>query len=234
MPDPSNPLVLLPPAIIISLSAYLINFFGKAITDQTPFADDRKWNRELEGLFFFAFRIVSPAIGALIFISNNYDPRHFTKNDWILIFIIGIVSLNIIFIKRKSDKFFLKGKTVKDSEDFNLQVNLFNLGTIIIILLMAQYYNWKEYLYIIPSLIFLLMHLLGFALFLSLKKENILIADIYFIDNRKVVRDCRVIKINEDNMRIRKDGFDEIINKSQIFKIKEKIDVMLDKIKVES
>lgn len=223
MLDPYNPLVLLPPAIIISLSAYLINLFGKAITDQTPFADDRKWNRELNGLLFFVFHVLVVVSGVLIFISSGFNLFRFTLSDWILLSIVMIVVLTTEFTKKKAVEFFLRDKAI-DDKDFIRYVRVLTVFTFIIILLVINYYNWKEYLYTIPALGLLLVHLLDFALLTSLRKENIGIADIYFIDGKKPIKDCRVLKVNDDNIRIRKGRFSMIINKSQIFKIEEKVD----------
>lgn len=43
---------LIPPAIAITVIAYLARFFGKVIEDQNPFSDDRKWAIELSGTMF--------------------------------------------------------------------------------------------------------------------------------------------------------------------------------------
>jgi len=75
------------------------------------------------------------------------------------------------------------------------------------------------------AVMYLFIHLLGFAIFLSLKNENISIADIYFINSSKKqpIKKCRVLKVNDDNVRILKNNVAMVINKSQIFKIEEKI-----------
>ncbi|MEA3449554.1 MAG: hypothetical protein U9Q85_01050 [Patescibacteria group bacterium] len=38
---------LIQPAILIAVAAILIRFFGKIISDQKPFSDDRNWEIEL-------------------------------------------------------------------------------------------------------------------------------------------------------------------------------------------
>lgn len=214
---------LIPSAVILSVFAFLINFFGKAITDQTPFADDRKWNRELNGLLFFVFHILVILSGVLIFISSGFNLFRFTSSDWMLLLIVIIVILTTEFTKKKAVDFFLRDKSIND-KDYIWYIRIFTVLTFIIILLLISYYNWKEHLYIVPSLGLLLVHLLDFALITSLRKENIGIADIYFIDGKKPIKDCRVLKVNDDNIRIRKGKFSMIINKSQIFKIEEKVD----------
>jgi hypothetical protein len=50
---PQNLVSLVPPAIIISAIAYLVHFFGKIISDQQPYTDDRDWYAEVSGVFFF-------------------------------------------------------------------------------------------------------------------------------------------------------------------------------------
>ncbi|MCK4796368.1 MAG: hypothetical protein KAT05_03245 [Spirochaetes bacterium] len=194
------------------------------IADQSPFADDRKWSIELRGLMFFVFHVVIPVVGVLIFIQADFNLFRFTVNDWVLLVIIGIVFLSSIFTEKKVNNFFFKDETVTSSRNFNLYVRGFSIFTIIIIYLIIKYYNWGEYLYIVPALGLLLVYLSEFALFLSLKNGNILKANIYFINSKnKPIKNCRIIKVNDDNIRIKNGDFIMIINKSQILKIEEKI-----------
>lgn len=58
---------LFSPVIILGVLAYLTNFFGKAISDQKPFADDRSWEIQLQGVVFFVLTIIpSGFVGFLI------------------------------------------------------------------------------------------------------------------------------------------------------------------------
>ncbi|MCK9330995.1 MAG: hypothetical protein M0Q94_14060, partial [Candidatus Cloacimonetes bacterium] len=113
-----------------------------------------------------------------------------------------------------------------DNKYYYLQRDLFTYFTFFLMLLIGLLYYGKEYIYIIPVSIFLFLHLLGFAVFSSLKSQNIGIADIYFINSEEdPITGCRILKVNDDNVKIRKDNFAMIINKTQIFKIVEKIDI---------
>jgi hypothetical protein len=53
---------LITPAIIISLTVFLVHFFGKIIADAKPFADDRNWEIQLSGISFFINIIVIPSV----------------------------------------------------------------------------------------------------------------------------------------------------------------------------
>ena len=225
--------ILLPPAIIISISAFLIHLFGKAITDHAPFADDRRWKREISGVLFILCYIVTPVAGIFfsykLFIAlSSYNFFQFIWDiflQFILLAIVIIIILIFRLIEKRTADFIYKNKTATDDKNYLLYKSLFSFFTILIMLLILLLNNWGEYLYIIPATMYLFIHLLGFAIFLSLKSENISIADVYFINGsgEQLIKECRILKVNDDNVRIIKDGIAMVINKSQILKIEEKI-----------
>lgn len=235
MLDLSNLLLLLPPAIILSVLYFLINLFGKVIADPTPFADDRKWKREIAGVSFFLNHIITPIAGTfflyrLIIALTSYNVFKFFWDlflQFILLVIVSIIIFSFVFIGKKMEDFIYKNKAVADGKYYILQNSLFSLFTTLIIFLIVLLYNWGEYLYMMLAVIYLFLHLLGFAIFLSLKSENIGIVDIYFINSsgEQPIKECRLLKVNDDNVKIIKDNVGMIINKSQILRIEEKIDL---------
>ena len=57
-----NLLSIIPIAVVVSAIVFLVKFFGKVISDQTPFADDRKWLEEISGVKFFTGYVLSPIV----------------------------------------------------------------------------------------------------------------------------------------------------------------------------
>ena len=89
-----------------------------------------------------------------------------------------------------------------------------------IIYLLILFYKWKSFYYILISLIYLFFHLTSFAIFTSLLKRNIFIANIKFIDkNIRPINRCRVLKVNDDNIRILVKDKVLIINKDKVLQI---------------
>ena len=224
---------LLPPAVIISISAFLIYLFGKVTTDHAPFADDRKWKREISGVLFILCHIITPVAG-IFFVYKlsialiNCNIFQFFGNlflQFILLIIVIIIVSSFTLIEKRTNDFIYKGKAITDDKYYFLQKSFFSFFTISIMSLIILLNNWGEYLYAMLAVMYLFIHLLGLAIFLSLKNENISIADIYFIDSSKKqsIKECRVLKVNDDNVKIIKNNTAMIINKSQILRIEEKI-----------
>jgi len=234
-----------PETIVVIISSFLvfvIFFFGEIITDPVPFADDRKVVRKIEGIVFFLINILSPAAGVFILILfcydfyklivalNNHNVNQFLWDlflQLVLLIVIIVVFVSFYFIGKSVDRFTYKNKAVTDGKYYYLQRELFIYFTFFLMLLIVALYYWKNYIYIIPASMFLFLHLLGFAVFSSLKNQNIGIADIYFIDSagEDPIRECRIFKVNDDNVKIKKDNIGMIINKTQILKIVENMDM---------
>lgn len=233
--------------VIPSLSAFLIIFFGKIVTDPIPFADDRKLLREIEGIMFFLLHIVFPVIGVaflllicsdlynVILAFNNHNLFQYVSQfctdifmQLVLMAVIILVILSFWFINKEVNDFVYKNKAITESKYYFLQKELLSFLTLLLLLLISLLYYWGEYIYIAPILVFLFLHLIGIAIFLSLRSQNIGMVDVYFTEDSKKdpMIECRLLKINEDNIKIMKDSTCSLINKSQIFKIVEKIDVM--------
>lgn len=232
--------------LILPLSAFLIIFFGKIITDATPFADDRKLLREIEGIIFFLLHVVSPAIGVaflllicsdlynIVLAFNNHNLFQYLSQfctdifmQLVLMAVIILVILSFWFINKEVNDFVYKNKAITESKYYFLQKDFLSFLTLSLMLLIALLYYREEYVYIAPITVFLFLHLLGVAIFSSLKSQNIGMVDIYFTEEsrKESMMECRLLKINEDNIKIVKDGACILINKAQVFKIVEKIDI---------
>lgn len=234
-------LKIVPIAVILSVAYFLIKFFGKAYSDQVPFADDRSWHEELFGIFFFSGQVLSPAISVLLLFSKGWKFWHFLREDWVLLGISTLVFIASTIISNRSKKFFdddsfyegsyllsLKkisnpdNKNIDDSDKTALLKTLFfPLVTILIMWCVLLLYKWTAYYHLVSAVFILFFYFTMLALMFSLMKRHILKADIYFINKQeKVIRSCRVIKVNNDNVKIKtKDGRFVIINKSSILKM---------------
>lgn len=236
-----NLTTIIPISVILSLTYFLIKFFGKAYSDQVPFADNRSWHEELFGISFFSSQVLSPAISVLLLFSKGSEFWHFKKEDWILLGVSALLFISSLIISKKSNKFFsddnfyegnyfssLKkisnpdNKEINDSDKIALLKTLFFPSiTILIMWSVLVLCRLGAYYHLIGALIVLFFYLTTLALMFSLVKRHILKANIYFISKEEEkIEKCRVIKVNNDNVKVRTDdGKFIIINKACILKI---------------
>lgn len=227
---------------IVPIVFFLIKFFGKAYSDQVPFADNRSWHEEIFGISFFSTQILAPGILVLLLFNQNFRFWHFQKGDWVLLGINALVLLSSTIISNQSKKFFeddnfcegnyfslLKKVSNPDSkEKINngdkitiLRQFFFPVVTVLIMVGVGFLYKWGVYYHLISSLILSLFYFTSLALMFSLLKRHIVKANIYFLGtNENVINNCRVIKVNNDNVKIKtEDSRVFILSKSSILKI---------------
>ncbi len=229
----------IPLAVIISIIVFLVKFFGKAISDQVPFTDNRKWHEELSGIIFFSNYVLSPLILISIIYLRGFRFWLFPKEDVLILLISLVIFISLSITGRKSIAFFMDNKFTegnyleslkksfkKDSEiDFGdsmiyYKYLFFPFTSIGIMYLLTLFYKWGSFYHLLISLIYLFFHLTSFAIFTSLLKKNIFIANIKFIDkNINPVIRCRVLKVNDDNVRVLSKGKVLIINKDKILQL---------------
>lgn len=239
---------LIPIAVIISIIVFLVRFFGKAISDQVPFADDRKWHEELSGIMFFSNYILSPIILVGILYLRGFRFWQFPKEDLFIILISLLVFISLSITSRKSIAFFIDNKFTEgnyleflkkyftnnskiDLGDLMIyyRVLFFPIVSLGIIYLLILFYQWNSYYHLLISLIYLFFHLTSFAIFTSLLKRNIFIANIKFIDKSiKSINKCRVLKVNNDNIRVLVKNRVLVINKDKVLQI-ERLKIEIDK-----
>jgi|WetSurMetagenome_2_1015567.scaffolds.fasta_scaffold188307_1 hypothetical protein len=206
-------------AIIIAVLGFLVRFFGKAITDQKPFSDNREWDIELFGSNFLIFYIISPILVVCFFIARNYSFFNWFKEDWLLV-LIAVLSMTGVYIAQSEGVVFFKNVKPKiDNNNYNYKYFLFLLLSLLILFVLAKFYIWRQYLYLIAGSLYLFPFFIGLALFTSLNRGNVLFADIYFIGNKLPLKDCRIIKINNDNIRVRLKDKVILLRKDSVSKI---------------
>ena len=60
--DWSSFIQFIPAAVILSVIVFFVRFFGKAVADQIPYADNRDWSIEFSGLWFFIDFLFPPIL----------------------------------------------------------------------------------------------------------------------------------------------------------------------------
>jgi hypothetical protein len=226
---------VIPPAAALAVIAYLSRFFGKAIADQKPFADDREWEIELAGVTF----IVNLWPGLLGIAAAFFLP-HLGKG-WmhaVDFFVLTMLTLALMALKNNlAARYFaietvgFGGKLLERESDFKslrrnwiiylmlIQIALFYVGT-------AEYLSANIFWIILfwsaifTSLIFLAL----IQSIFGLSGEESVPVDIYFVDKTiEPLTGVTTRKVNDDNIRARVGDKMLIINKSQILKIEMKI-----------
>jgi hypothetical protein len=236
--DPIIPVI----TAIVPIVFFLIKFFGKAYADQVPFADNRSWHEEIFGISFFSTQVLAPGILVLLLFNQNFRFWHFQKGDWVLLGINALVLISSTIISNQSKKFFeddnfyegnyfslLKKVSNPDSKEkidngdkiIILKKFLFPVVTILIMIGVGFLYRWDAYYHLISSLILSLFYFTSLALMFSLIKRHIVKANIYFLENKEnAINNCRVVKVNNDNVKIKtEDNRVFILSKSSISKI---------------
>jgi len=225
---------LITPAIIISVAAFLVRFYGKVISDQKPFTDDRNWEIELAGIGFFInmlIPVVSGIFGALNF--TWFIPPHFLRasfvvisSAWLLIIIYvlteKIYGIKIPFIQdliktaKNNQIEFKEPSPILKLIHYSAITYLFAFLYAYILILEYQSNN-VEWFISTAALVFINFNLI--ALFYSLNRTRLPRVNLIFINNRRSIFDVMLLKVNKDNIRIKQGDNISIINKDQVERI---------------
>lgn len=230
-----NILTLIPAAAIIASVVFLVKFFGKITSDQVPFADSRSWHEELTGITFFINWVISPSVFAYILYSEGWS---FKFKIWdVLLFVAWLVFVNNVnFLRKLNIKFFKEDCSFEDDmvkiisvlkDDSQVGKSLFLylryaillLTPIALTILLFYYINWRVSPHYYFSLgVYILFSFIYVAILLSLSKKNINFVNIIF-NNGNEILDCRLLKVNKDNIRVRINDRACIINKNEVLSI---------------
>lgn len=217
------------PAIIIAIIAYFIKFFGRIISDQKPFSDDRGWEIELNGFYFvlnlFFIGSFGIALSFLFPIKINSNIGHFII--LILVLILGTIPLLTGLAMMKKNYKISSSKLDRLLDNFKLNnkaiIILSAISSLIITpalfyLIALELINFNVLWFtIISSEKILILILL--ALNYSLSKYKPMMADIYFTNGNEPLINMEILKINSDNIRLRKDNKIIILSKHLVSKI---------------
>lgn len=226
---------IIPPALAVSFIIYLSIFFGKIINDQKPFVDNRKWDTELSGLNFslnlFWFALLSYGLATL---SNFWAPSHF--GDLVVLSVVG--AMLFVANKSKSEEIYqirfpnpLPFADKDTDEFFESFANGFNkyaplslLSIILLYILIVVFVQGNFWWFSIVS-VQVFLNFIFLAVNYSLRNTKLQKISIYFTDNkRRTLKDVLLIKVNEDNVRIRANDKIFLVNKSEILKIEIPVD----------
>lgn len=227
--------VLITPAILISAFVYLSNFLGKVITDQNPFLDDRKWGAQLYGLFFLLRNLAFPGIvgialahyfkftigwhwshliaiifiGAWLLFSNSLISEKLYQLD------ASLLRKMFLFLS-KNDKEEVDGLIKFFSQIDKLVSGIFPilLGYILAIDFLTPSIMWLSLLSIEAFTVVFFM-----ALNYSLRLTKLSKVDVYLLGAPEPMRGLDLLKLNEDNLRLRDGNKIIILNKDQVLKI---------------
>ena len=225
------------PAILISVAAILIRFFGKVISDQKALTDDRKYEIELNGLMFFQqYVAICGVIGCYFAIKYNIF-NHF--GYWTILAFLYILMGHLVLSSKIlfginyqfSDPMLEKGKTVLKKIDDKFTSSYYRqlewvgkhspLGIYAIfisyVLISTIKIENKWWLFIFAVMVSSLYILI--AIIYSLKKYRPQKANIYLTGEAEPIRDVLILKVNDDNIRFRQEDRIIILYKSRVEKI---------------
>jgi MFS family permease len=228
---------LVTPAIIIAALAYLVRLFGKIASDQKAFSDDRDWEIELSGLFFFLNFIVAP--GVIGYAAAHYLGS-FGAGHWIHFFIVSILGgwilvttlflfekiyqvkfPNVGFFKQMKDPTFRK--LVEIGVGLNMMTPQWILSIIFIYVGTLEYQSGSILWFVfIGSTI--LFNFIFMAANGPLKGVKLSKVDVYLTGDQGVMRDLTLLKMNDNNVRLRDNDKVIILNRAQVLKVEMKID----------
>lgn len=229
-------LKLIPPALALSLLAYLVNFFGKVIADQQPFTDDRKWHVQIAGSVFMLNILFGSIIG--IFFANTFS---IGVGSWwghlITLIAFSVVGTALLFntIRESSRLYNYKKSQIEklDKKFDGLFSGYATIGQFIppaLIPIIVSYFATIEYqsgnFYWIAASFIISFYIFFWSAFqYSLRKlEDSEPVTIHFVDKvREPIQNAKILKVNDDNIRARVDDTILILNKSEVFKIEMRI-----------
>lgn len=225
---------LIPPALILGVFAYLVRFFGKAITDQKPFADNRDWDIELSGIHFFLNLILFPGVLGVL-AATHIGPLG-TGHWWRFIIVIvcagwlwsvsGLYGKKVYDIKTPTIHLFAFAKeaekNAEEFESFVLKASRFLplwLFSIIFAYAFTLEYQSGSLGWMLMIGIEIFIGLLFMAIISSLMAARLPKIDIFFNDGTDPVKNVTLLKINNDNVRIKENGQASLLNRDQIKRI---------------
>ena len=227
----------MPPAIIISVVAYLVHFFGKIIADQWPYADDREWYAEISGVYFFLGTVLfSSVLGVLLALwLGGLGTGHWLR--FIIVILCGgwlwtvscLLADKVYDMKNPLIQFWLtllakdeKGATPVSIRDDFLKICrwvpiwVFSIIFAYILTLECQSGSWG---WIIIIGIEIFISTVFMALIYSLMRIRLPQVDIFFANGDEPILDATLIKVSDDDVRVRKENKIIIVNKSHVQKI---------------
>lgn len=227
--------LLINSAILLAVVAFLVRFFGKIISNEKPFSDDRKWEAEISGIVFLIAFVIYPAICLAMFFTGSLK---LSEPDKIKEIILGwknivlvcllVISLILGEVYRAKAEIFFENKKVAGfwKKVSFIVVDLFkNLGYLVVsftlFFLLFISIGLRDIPFIFYCLLIMFFCFIFLAKILSLNGRNIKYGNIYFIDkNVNPIKGCRIIKDCESCIKIVANNDLIVLNKSVVSQIK--------------
>lgn len=233
------------PAIILTVLAYFVRLFGKAIADQVPYADDRDWQIEVNGLWFFVDFLLPPgiiAVAALLYfrgvifafldaMSAQFDPITYHWVNLVIIFItlLYYAIASSILSEGKYKLTALVPQTVWGGSDLpekrrknifdriaNIDAVILQPTAMVLIFIGGIEVLSGSVLWMTVFAVQIFTALIGLALNYSLMKYHFPRANVHFVSKRSSFSDVILLKVNKDNIRVRDGDRVRVINKDLV------------------
>jgi hypothetical protein len=225
---------LIPPTILLSVAVYLVRFFGKVISDQKPFSDDRGWEIEISGTFFFLiiiFDIVLGISGALNF--GDFGIGHLIRLIIVIFLIIWLWIIGMFFtekvygVKLPQIQKLVEIITEKQGDfkgvsnkflTINYYITLWFFPIIFVYILAIEYKSGSFFWAILIGSQILIGFILV-ALNYSLNKTRLPRIDIFFANGKNSIHNATLLKFNKDNIRIKQGEMIVVISRNYVQRI---------------
>ncbi len=220
--------LLLTPAIAVGLFTYLVNFFGKTITDQSPVVDERSWHTQISGTMFM-INMLTGLIGVYIALKFPWGIGHWWLHA-ITVCVFSFIYTSIFGYGRyEASEIYQYGKKALAKQNEKLQglpKFLAEIGEYIgiaILPILVFYFGTLEYLsgniyWIITTVAIAFLMFIQSAFNFSLKSLKVISpATIYFTNkDNEPLTNVYILKEKEDSYRVRIENKIMLINKSEI------------------
>lgn len=231
----------LAPAVILSAAAFLSRFFGKVITDQKAFSDNRDWDVEFFGIWFLADFLFPPAVIAIALLSyfkgvilENLNaiaavffPLTYHWVDLAVVFLIilycaiagSIIARERYNVSRIMPNISEATNNKRFIRIINMNAALLQFFVVLLVLVFGIEVIAGNIFWITAFSIELFSALLLIALNYSLMKHSFPKINVFYISKKIPSRNVMLLKMNEDTLKIRKGEKTVIIERSDLLRI---------------
>lgn len=217
-------------AASLAVLAYLIRFFGNIVADTKPFFDDRRWGAEFSGVLFFLNIIAFPGIvGGIIALYVGGLPASIWTQlfYFLLISICGVFFWGSFALARKVYDVELQPAKPEQKDylefldKFCIKITKYTwwpsiiLGYVLTREYLTQSTTWLL-IFTIEAFVSLVFQAIVYSMVTIKELPEV---DIFIVGGKSVIRDAKLLKYNDSNVRLRIGNQIMILEKNQIAKI---------------
>lgn len=222
---------LITPAIAVGVLAYFTRLFGRVVSDQKPFSDNRDWEIELSGVMFMIS--LTPGVLGIALASQGI----YMASGWMHILNLLLVSFILtlaLFANTALGQEFFRLNLVSEAlhetskEIYNFAYLLGKHVPLWAVAIPLFYAGAVEYLLgsiiwmilIVPLILYALISLASIYSMRNMMRRERVDVTVHFVNERRgPLTSAMILKVNEDNIRLRHENSVLIINKNEILKI---------------